>query len=288
MVKRGWVFKGLKPVNWCFDCASALAEAEVEYQDKASPAIDVGFPSAPTRKVRRRLSACRRLPRTPTPAVIWTTTPWTIPPTRRSTSIPNTNTRSSRPTPRPARADRRTRRSPASARFGLEGTIVARTNGGQARPMLPHPFYDRLSPVFVADTSASTPAPASCTRPRPMAVKTSALQANGFTNDDILSPVQQRRHIPNRCPSSAACTSGSQPGHRRQAAGSRRLFSHEKSATAMHCWRHKTPLIYRATAQWFVGMDLTPDGGPSLRELASAASKPPNSSRPGARRACTR
>jgi isoleucyl-tRNA synthetase len=67
------------------------------------------------------------------------------------------------------------------------------------------------------------------------------------------------------------------------------LFSHEKiTHSYMHCWRHKTPLIYRATAQWFVGMDLKPNGGPSLRELALQGVEPPSSSRPGARRACTR
>jgi isoleucyl-tRNA synthetase len=43
MVKRGWVFKGLKPVNWCFDCGSALAEAEVEYQDKQQPSHRCGL-----------------------------------------------------------------------------------------------------------------------------------------------------------------------------------------------------------------------------------------------------
>jgi isoleucyl-tRNA synthetase len=56
----------------------------------------------------------------------------------------------------------------------------------------------------------------------------------------------------------------------------------------MHCWRHKTPLIYRATAQWFVGMDKQPTSGDTLRDARSKPSKTPSSSRPGARRACTR
>ena len=51
MVEKGFVFKGLKPVNWCFDCGSALAEAEVEYADKQSPTIDVGFPCAEPEKL---------------------------------------------------------------------------------------------------------------------------------------------------------------------------------------------------------------------------------------------
>ncbi|MEO8408693.1 MAG: class I tRNA ligase family protein, partial [Oxalobacteraceae bacterium] len=83
MLKKGYIYRGLKPVNWCFDCGSALAEAEVEYQDKRDPAIDVGFPFAEPDKV----AAAFGLAQLPTKdgveirgyAVIWTTTPWTIP-----------------------------------------------------------------------------------------------------------------------------------------------------------------------------------------------------------------
>jgi isoleucyl-tRNA synthetase len=78
LLEKGYVYRGLKPVNWCFDCGSALAEAEVEYQDKRDPAIDVGFPFAEPAKV----AAAFGLPTLPTEngfVVIWTTTPWTIP-----------------------------------------------------------------------------------------------------------------------------------------------------------------------------------------------------------------
>src|SRR5690606_35196679 len=64
--------------NWCFDCGSALAEAEVEYRDRTDPAIDVGFPFAEP----QRIAGAFGLPALPTEhgyAVIWTTTPWTIP-----------------------------------------------------------------------------------------------------------------------------------------------------------------------------------------------------------------
>ena len=79
MVKRGYVFKGVKPVNWCFECGSALAEAEVEYADKTSPTIDVAFPVSEAHA--NRLASAFGLARLtkPAAAVIWTTTPWTIP-----------------------------------------------------------------------------------------------------------------------------------------------------------------------------------------------------------------
>ncbi len=76
----GYVYRGLKPVNWCFDCGSALAEAEVEYADRKDFAIDVGFPLAEDERERlARAFALNEPPRGPVYAVIWTTTPWTIP-----------------------------------------------------------------------------------------------------------------------------------------------------------------------------------------------------------------
>ena len=78
ILEKGYVYRGLKPVNWCFDCGSALAEAEVEYQDKRDPAIDVGFPFVEPEKIARAFGL-ERLPTDFGYAVIWTTTPWTIP-----------------------------------------------------------------------------------------------------------------------------------------------------------------------------------------------------------------
>src|SRR5690554_5190650 len=79
IVDQGHVEKGVKPVNWCFDCGSALAEAEIEYQDKTSPAIDVAFTV-----VDERVKEVINLPDSDKPLAIpiWTTTPWTIPANR--------------------------------------------------------------------------------------------------------------------------------------------------------------------------------------------------------------
>ena len=78
LLEKGYVYRGLKPVNWCFDCGSALAEAEVEYQDKRDPAIDVGFPFAEPEKIAAAFGL-DKLPAGDGFIVIWTTTPWTIP-----------------------------------------------------------------------------------------------------------------------------------------------------------------------------------------------------------------
>ncbi|EGH25183.1 isoleucyl-tRNA synthetase, partial [Pseudomonas amygdali pv. mori str. 301020] len=140
MVKGGFVFKGLKPVNWCFDCGSALAEAEVEYQDKKSSTIDVAFPIADEAK----LAAAFGLPALGKPAsiVIWTTTPWTIPANQALNVHPEFEY---------ALVDVGDKLlvlaaelvESCLARYKLEGTVIATTTG-QALELINfrHPFYD--------------------------------------------------------------------------------------------------------------------------------------------------
>ncbi|NML27139.1 isoleucine--tRNA ligase [Zoogloea dura] len=271
MVKRGWVFKGLKPVNWCFDCGSALAEAEVEYQDKQSPAIDVGFVCAEP----ERLAAAFGLQALPggkdALAVIWTTTPWTIP-ANQALNVHPEHEYALVDTPRGLLVLMAELVESSLKRFGLEGTIVARTNGCKLGHLnFRHPFYDRLSPIFVADyvgLDAGTGIVHSA--PAYGVDDFNSCKANGFTNDDILSPVQSNGVYAESLPYFGGLhiwKANPVIVDKLQEVGA--LFSHEKiSHSYMHCWRHKTPLIYRATAQWFVGMDLRPEGGPSLRELA--------------------
>ncbi|MDD2989857.1 MAG: isoleucine--tRNA ligase [Zoogloea sp.] len=271
MVKRGWVFKGLKPVNWCFDCGSALAEAEVEYQDKTSPAIDVGFVCAEPGKLAAAFGLAALPAGKDAYAVIWTTTPWTIP-ANQALNVHPEHDYALVDTPRGLLVLMTELADASLKRFGLEGTTVARTNGAKLdRIAFHHPFYDRLSPIFVADyvgldagTGIVHSAPAYGLE------DFNSCKANGFTNDDILSPVQSNGVYSESLPFFGGLhiwKANPVIVDKLQEVGA--LFSHEKiSHSYMHCWRHKTPLIYRATAQWFVGMDIKPNGGPSLRELA--------------------
>jgi len=271
MTEQGYVFKGLKPVNWCFDCGSALAEAEVEYADKQSPTIDVGFPCAESEK----LAAAFGVDSLSKPAqmVIWTTTPWTIPANQALNIHPEFNY---------ALVDVGDRYlvlaeelvESCLKRYGREGQVIATTTGDTLELInFRHPFYDRLSPVYLADyvelgagTGIVHSAPAygeddfyTCKR-------------YGMVNDDILNPVQGNgvyvesleffggQFIWKANPNVVA---------KLQEVGC--LLAHEKvSHSYMHCWRHKTPVIYRATAQWFVGMDVQV-GGETLRERALKA-----------------
>ncbi len=299
MVKKGWVYRGLKPVNWCFDCGSALAEAEVEYQDKGSPAVDVGFPVS--ERERGRLAAAfglDALPEGPVYAVIWTTTPWTIPAnqalnvnpehgyilveTDRGAIIVATEIARQRKgvdsTSFPATEEELTQiASPKlQLRFGLKWWKELATCKGDKLEGIAfhHPLYERESPVFLADyvgldagTGIVHCAPAYGVDDFNSCMK------NGLTVADVLNPVQSNGVYAESLPFFGGLHIWkANPVIVDKLAEVGALFSHEKiQHSYMHCWRHKTPLIYRATAQWFVGMDLKPEGGPSLRESALAA-----------------
>ncbi|TLP59968.1 MULTISPECIES: isoleucine--tRNA ligase [Pseudomonas] len=272
MVKQGFVFKGLKPVNWCFDCGSALAEAEVEYADKKSLAIDVAFPVADNDKLAAAFGLASLSK--PTAIVIWTTTPWTIP----ANQALNVN-----PDFKYALVDTGERLlvlaeelvEACLKRYSLEGSIIATALGSDLELInFRHPFYDRLSPLYLADyvelgagTGVVHSAPAygeddfiSCKR-------------YGMVNDDILTPVQSNGVYVESLP-----FFGGQFIWKANPAIVEKLtevgalmHSETISHSYMHCWRHKTPLIYRATAQWFVGMDKQPSTGEPLRERALKA-----------------
>lgn len=272
MVKGGFVFKGLKPVNWCFDCGSALAEAEVEYKDKQSDAIDVAFPVEDADK----LAAAFGLASLPKPAaiVIWTTTPWTIPANQALNVHPEFEY---------ALVDTGARLlvlatelvESCLARYGLEGQVIATAKGEALEHIrFRHPFYERFSPVYLAEyvelgagTGVVHSAPAygeddfrSC-------------KNYGMSNDDILSPVQSNGVYVADLPFfGGQFIWKANPAIVAKLEEVGALLKHEAiKHSYMHCWRHKTPLIYRATAQWFVGMDKQPNQGGTLRERALTA-----------------
>jgi isoleucyl-tRNA synthetase len=283
MLEKGYVYRGLKPVNWCFDCQSALAEAEVEYKDKRDPAIDVGFKFAEFDK----LASAFGLDKLPTEngfLVIWTTTPWTIPSNQALNVHPEViyslvqTERDGQPLLLILAQDLV---ESCLSRYKLEGTTIGTCHGAAfdgvsfRHPLhAADPFYDRLSPVYMADyvtTESGTgivhSAPAyglddfiSC-------------RAHGMKDDSILTPVMGDGKYASTLPlfggqtiweaSKPICNALKEAG----ALFELKMFDH----SYMHCWRHKSPIIYRATSQWFAGMDVHPkDGGATLRQAALA------------------
>ena len=273
--KRGFLFKGLKPVNWCFDCGSALAEAEVEYQDKESPAIDVAFPLDDAERDRvAHAFGLAALPDGPCYAVIWTTTPWTIPGNQALNLHPEF-TYELVQTPRGLLVLAAELRGQALVRYGLEGRVLGACQGAAlALVKFRHPFYDRPSPVYLGDyVTLDTGTGVVHSAPAYGLEDFESCKRHGMRNEEILTPVQGDGRFSESLPFFGGLNvwkANAAIIEKLREVGS--LFASNKiSHSYMHCWRHKTPIIYRATSQWFVGMDRQPHEGRTLRETALAA-----------------
>ncbi len=276
ILEKGYVFRGLKPVNWCFDCGSALAEAEVEYQERVDLSIDVGFPFVDDERAKiAKAFGLDVLDARPGWIVIWTTTPWTIP-ANMALSVHPEFDYALLDTPKGLLILAVDRVAPSLEAYQLTGRVLATCKGAALDHIaFAHPFYPRRAPVYLGDfvtldqgTGIVHSAPAygvedfiSC-------------KANGLVDDDIINPVTGD--------GTYASTEPTWPGlsiwdanpqiveRLKRADALLRVEKFEHSY--MHCWRHKTPIIYRATSQWFAGMDRKPsDGAPMLRETALAA-----------------
>ena len=155
MFERGFVYRGLKPVYWCFDCGSSLAEFEIEYADKQSPAVDVAFLSAEPQKLAAAFGLAPLGKEVFT--VIWTTTPWTIPANQALNLNPDLPY-ALVDTPKGFFVVAQALVEKCLARWQLEGSVVATTPGRSLELLkfkhpLAHvdPGYNRESPVYLAD-----------------------------------------------------------------------------------------------------------------------------------------
>ena len=260
LVERGLVYRGYKPVHWCMDCRSALAEAEVEYQDKRSGAIDVRFAVVDVAEFVKRVG--HEMPKDAAVSIpIWTTTPWTLPGNQAvalnasfSYSLVETDLGSGREYLLVATemSDR------VAARYeAAQWDVVGETTGAALEGLeLQHPFYDRVVPVILGDhvtTEAGTGA-----------VHT----APGHGHDDFALGVKY--DLPLDCPvgGDGKYLAGTPllAGEHIEPASKHvvelltergtLLQLHDVEHSYPHCWRHKTPVIFRATPQWFIGMEL--------------------------------
>jgi len=262
IIERGFVYRGLKPVYWCFDCGSSLAEFEIEYADKASPTVDVAFLCAQPEK----LAAAFGLPKLDKQAfaVIWTTTPWTLP-ANQALNLNPAIVYALVDTERGLLLLAEPLVERCLARYGLAGTVVATTHGGHLdgigfhHPLAAvHPGYDRLSPVYLADyTTAEDGTGIVHSSPAYGVDDFNSCLHHGMTHEQILNPVQPHGSYEASLPLFGGQNIWKANATIIQAlkdAG--RLLATDKLVHSYpHCWRHKTPVIYRAAAQWFVRMD---------------------------------
>jgi isoleucyl-tRNA synthetase len=272
IIAPGHVYKGYKPVHWCTDCGSALAEAEVEYQDKTSPAIDVRFAAVDPAAF---LARCEHSPGNvgegPIHVVVWTTTPWTLPANQAVALHPELEyvliqCHGHHGPERLLIAEPLAKG--VMGRYGIDSyRVVANGRGRDLEGVkLRHPFYAREVPIILGEhvtTEAGTGA-----------VHT----APGHGVDDYV--VGRRYDLPvfNPVGDDGKFLPGTElfagehvlkaNDHVIDVLKTRGALVHTEALqhSYPHCWRHKTPIIFRATSQWFIGMDRLRE--PALRATA--------------------
>ncbi|MDE2628080.1 MAG: isoleucine--tRNA ligase, partial [Burkholderiales bacterium] len=267
VIERGFVYRGLKPVYWCFDCGSSLAEFEIEYADKKSQTVDVGFLAAEP----DRLAAAFGLNALAKDAfiVIWTTTAWTLPANQALNVGPQIDY-ALVDTERGLLVLASALVQSCLVRYGLEGTVLATAKGSQLAGLQFHhplahvdPGYDRLAPVYVADYATADDGTGIVHSAPAYGIEDfNSCRAHGLAVDDILNPVQGNgAYEPALALFGGMNIWKAAPVITEALRDAGRLFATSSMVHSYpHCWRHKTPVIYRAAAQWFVRMDAATPG----------------------------
>lgn len=255
ILKNGHLQKGYKPVHWCLDCSSALAEAEVEYKDKTSPAIDVRF------FVTDEKAFLSRFEKVGTPngkisIPIWTTTPWTLPANEAVALNPLLEYVLVQ-TPTEAILVAEDLLQTVMQRYQISPfTVLGKIRGEQLEKiLLQHPFYDKKVPVVLGNhVTVESGTGAVHTAP-----------AHG--EDDFVIGKQYNLPIENPVADNG-CYISTTPLFAGihvlkandliiQTLKDKNTLLHLETVTHSypHCWRHKTAVIFRATPQWFISMD---------------------------------
>ncbi len=285
VIERGFVYRGLKPVYWCFDCGSSLAEFEIEYADKKSDTLDVAFLCGQPDKLAKAFGLSKLSK--DAFAVIWTTTAWTIPANQALNLNPElsyalVDTEKGLYVCAESLVDK------CLERWQLSSGSVVATCKGQALDLIEfhHPLshvdagYQRVAPVYLADYATADDGTGIVHSAPAYGVDDfNSCVAHGMKYTDILNPVQGNgayaadfslfagQHIWKAVPVILDALKNA----------NRLMATHGITHSYPHCWRHKTPVIYRAAAQWFIRMDegagvFTSDKAPkTLRQLALEA-----------------
>jgi len=261
IIERGHVVRGAKPVHWCLDCGSSLAEAEVEYEDKKSPAIDVKFAAADGAEVAKRFGAKVA---GDIAFVIWTTTPWTLPANQAITVHPKFDYVLADVTGHGRFVVVEPLLEGFAKRLGGSAQILGRAPGEALKGLRArHPFAERTVPLILGEhVTLETGTGLVHTAPAHGIEDFIVGQENGLPVDNPVgadgkfvagTPLVAGQHVRK---ADALVIEGL------KARGALAHFA-EITHSYPHCWRHKTPLIFRATRQWFISMD-----GKGLREAA--------------------
>ena len=280
ILDKGYLYQGLKPVNWCMDCGSALAEAEVEYEDKTSLAIDVAFEVHPNHsdKVAKAFGLSHL--RAPAFAVIWTTTPWTLPANEAVSAHPEFDYDLIE-TPKGSLILVHELADACLKRYGFadgETAVIGSAKGSDLEHvLLKHPFQGR-DVTIICGTHVTLEAGTGLVHTAPahgaddyLIGKVYGLPVNNPVGDDgkflATTPAMSVSPLAGKSVWEA------NPLVLQELEAKSRLLKAEKITHSYpHCWRHKSPIIFRATTQWFIGMDhKKSENDASLRRIAELA-----------------
>jgi isoleucyl-tRNA synthetase len=265
IIQRGHVYKGYKPVHWCLNCRSALAEAEVEYEDKTSPSIYVRFPVVDTGDLARRFAIEVLAERAvgegvPTSVAIWTTTPWTLPANRAVTVHPQFDYSliefdlGSGPERMVLASELA---GAVTKSIGVENwSLIAMVKGAALEHLwLRHPFYDREVPVILGDhVNLDAGTGAVHTAPGHGLDDYNVGRRYGLEVDNPVGG--DGRFLPSTPLFAGEQVFDANAHVIKVLYDNGRLLKDEPYHHSYpHCWRHKTPVIFRATPQWFISME---------------------------------
>ncbi|MEM9530128.1 MAG: isoleucine--tRNA ligase [Pseudomonadota bacterium] len=256
IVEQGHLIRGAKPVHWCFDCGSALAEAEIEYQDKVSPAIDVPFDAVAPADLTKKMGYAHQGERVS--VVIWTTTPWTLPANQAVSLHPELNYQLVRLTDDHLIVLVEELVSECLKRYAVDGAgEVLGSAQGQALELLKvkHPFDDRDVPLILgehvtveAGTGAVHTAPGHGQEDFDVGARYDLPVVNPVGDNGLFvegTNLFEDQHVWKA--SNAIIEVLRERGTLLKAED----FGHSYP----HCWRHKSPTAFRVTPQWFISME---------------------------------
>ncbi|NJO14412.1 MAG: isoleucine--tRNA ligase [Thioploca sp.] len=275
IIAAGHVDKGFKPVHWCTDCGSALAEAEVEYEEKDSIAIDVRFPVLDESALLARCHhAPERVGSGPISVVIWTTTPWTLPANQAVALHPHLDysvvqcQEGQYGTERLIVAEALLKDT--LFRYGIEHYhVIAYCLGKDLEGLqLQHPFYNRQVPLILGE-HVTTEAGTGAVHTAPGHGQEDYVIGNRY-GLPIDNPVDGNGCFLPTTEFFAGENVFKANEHVIEVLKARGNLLHERRIrhSYPYCWRHKTPIIFRATPQWFISMEKQ-----NLRQQALAAIK---------------
>ncbi len=251
----GHLQQGFKPVHWCLDCRSALAEAEVEYEDKQSPSIDVAFVADNHKTILACFDSNRALK--PVVVPIWTTTPWTLP-ANEAVSL--------HPELKYALIDVGAQYliiaedliEAVQSRYGFDTWDVCNTVEGAALEhlRLQHPLFDDRTVPIVLSTHVTTESGTGAVHTAPAHGPDDYLVGLKYQLPCV-NPVLANGCYTEDTPLFAGLSVRKSDANVLDVLRERGVLLHEVmlSHSYPHCWRHKSPIIFRATPQWFIAMD---------------------------------